>query len=62
MTGCLLYNHSKCLMTNGDAFFRYDIVVESATKYLGGHSDLIAGVYLGSRDHVRKVPIRRLHC
>ena len=32
----------------------YDIVVESATKYLGGHSDLIAGVYLGSREHVKK--------
>ena len=35
----------------------YDIVVESATKYLGGHSDLIAGVYLGSREHVRKVSL-----
>jgi len=33
----------------------YDIVLESATKYLGGHSDLIAGVYLGSREHVKKV-------
>jgi methionine-gamma-lyase len=26
-----------------------DLVVESATKYLGGHSDLIAGVVAGSR-------------
>ena len=34
---------------------RYDIVVESATKYLGGHSDLIAGVYLGTKEHVRRV-------
>lgn len=33
----------------------YNIVLESATKYLGGHSDLIAGVYLGSREHVKKV-------
>jgi methionine-gamma-lyase len=33
-----------------------DIVLYSATKYLGGHSDLIAGVALGSRDLI--APIR----
>jgi methionine-gamma-lyase len=32
-----------------------DLVLESATKYLGGHSDLTAGVVAGSRDLVEKV-------
>jgi len=32
-----------------------DLVVESATKYLGGHSDLIAGVVAGRRDLVEAV-------
>ncbi len=30
-----------------------DIVVESATKYLGGHSDIIAGVVAGPADRVK---------
>ena len=29
-----------------------DLVVHSATKYLGGHSDLVAGVLAGSRDRI----------
>jgi methionine-gamma-lyase len=32
-----------------------DLVIESATKYLGGHSDLIAGVVAGRRDLVDAV-------
>ena len=32
-----------------------DLVVESATKFLGGHSDLIAGVVAGSRELIAKV-------
>ncbi len=32
-----------------------DVVIHSATKYLGGHSDLIAGVVSGSRDLVEEV-------
>ena len=32
-----------------------DIVVESATKFLGGHSDLIAGVVAGSDDLVAEI-------
>lgn len=31
-----------------------DVVIHSATKYLGGHSDLTAGVMVGSRDIVEK--------
>src|SRR6202008_4072287 len=29
-----------------------DLVMHSATKYLGGHNDLLAGAVLGSRDLV----------
>ena len=32
-----------------------DLVVESATKYLGGHSDVLAGVVAGSPELVRRV-------
>lgn len=32
-----------------------DLVVHSGTKYLGGHSDLSAGVVLGSRERIAKV-------
>jgi len=34
--------------------FRYgvDVVIESATKYLGGHSDVIAGVVAGSQEFI----------
>ncbi len=32
-----------------------DVIVESATKYLGGHSDLLAGVVIGSKKFLRIV-------
>ncbi|MDR2366170.1 MAG: aminotransferase class I/II-fold pyridoxal phosphate-dependent enzyme [Zoogloeaceae bacterium] len=35
--------------------FGIDLVLHSATKYLGGHSDLIAGVVCGSRAAVEKI-------
>jgi methionine-gamma-lyase len=35
-----------------------DLVVYSATKYIGGHSDLIAGAVLGNNKHMKRV--RRL--
>lgn len=35
--------------------FGIDLVVHSATKYLGGHSDLIAGVVVGARDRVEGI-------
>jgi len=33
----------------------FDVVLHSATKYLGGHSDIIAGAAVGSREIVEKV-------
>jgi cystathionine beta-lyase/cystathionine gamma-synthase len=32
-----------------------DMVVESATKYLGGHSDVVCGVVVGDRDRIGRV-------
>jgi len=36
-----------------------DLVVHSATKYLGGHSDLTGGCVAGSHEHVRRLAERR---
>jgi methionine-gamma-lyase len=38
--------------------FGIDIVIHSATKYLGGHSDLTAGVMVGKREIVEKTRLR----
>lgn len=32
-----------------------DLVVHSATKYLGGHSDVVAGIAVGNRDRMRSL-------
>jgi methionine-gamma-lyase len=32
-----------------------DLVVESCTKWIGGHSDVLAGVVVGSREHIAAV-------
>ncbi len=32
-----------------------DLVVHSATKYLGGHSDVVAGIVIGNGDRMRKL-------
>ncbi|QAU23892.1 aminotransferase class I/II-fold pyridoxal phosphate-dependent enzyme [Dyella sp. M7H15-1] len=33
----------------------YDLVVHSATKYLNGHSDVMAGAIVGSAEHIRHI-------
>lgn len=41
---------------NQDPFsFGVDIVVESATKYLGGHSDIMSGAVMGTAEYIKKV-------
>ncbi|MGM0400408.1 MAG: trans-sulfuration enzyme family protein [Chloroflexota bacterium] len=35
--------------------FGIDLVIHSATKYLGGHNDLLAGVLVGNREHVESI-------
>jgi cystathionine beta-lyase/cystathionine gamma-synthase len=32
-----------------------DVIVESATKYLGGHSDILAGTVIGKSDYIKEV-------
>ncbi|HVR43906.1 MAG TPA: aminotransferase class I/II-fold pyridoxal phosphate-dependent enzyme [Thermoanaerobaculia bacterium] len=39
----------------------YDLSVHSATKYLNGHSDLIAGAVLGSDALIRKIALKLDH-
>lgn len=36
-----------------------DLVLYSATKYIGGHSDLIAGACLGSTENINKMKVTR---
>jgi cystathionine beta-lyase len=35
--------------------FGIDIMIHSATKYMGGHSDILAGAIAGSNEHVLKI-------
>ncbi len=35
-----------------------DVVVHSATKYLNGHSDIVAGAAMGSREHIGGLAVR----
>ena len=32
-----------------------DVVIHSATKYLGGHSDISAGAVIGSKNHINRI-------
>lgn len=42
------------------ADFGIDVIVHSATKYLGGHSDLTAGAICGTQEYIKKVWRRSL--
>ncbi len=33
----------------------FDLIVESATKYIGGHSDVLAGVVIGKKESIKRV-------
>ena len=39
----------------------FDLVVHSATKYLNGHSDIVAGVVVGATEHVTAIRRRLNH-
>src|ERR671928_216163 len=45
---------SSTFLTRGDEF-GYDLSLHSATKYLNGHDDVVAGAVIGSRALVREV-------
>ncbi len=33
----------------------FDLIVESATKYIGGHSDVLAGAVIGNKESIKRV-------
>lgn len=35
--------------------FGIDVVIHSATKYMGGHSDILAGAVASSREHIQQI-------
>lgn len=39
----------------------FDVVLHSGTKYLNGHSDIVAGVVVGSKEFVDEVTVRQAH-
>lgn len=39
----------------------FDLVIESATKYLNGHSDIVAGVVAGRAEMIRAIKLRLDH-
>ena len=41
--------------------FGADLVIHSTTKYLGGHSDIIGGAVVGSREHIENIFHRKVH-
>jgi cystathionine beta-lyase/cystathionine gamma-synthase len=52
----VILDNTFASIINQDPFaLGVDVIVESATKYLGGHSDLIAGVVVGSSEFVKRV-------
>lgn len=52
----VMIDNTFASIINQDPFaMGVDVVVESATKYLGGHSDIMAGVVIGKADYVKQV-------
>jgi cystathionine beta-lyase/cystathionine gamma-synthase len=52
----VMIDNTFASILNQDPFsYGVDVIVESATKYLGGHSDIIAGTVIGSEAFVKRV-------
>ena len=52
----IMIDNTFASILNQDPFkYGVDVIVESATKYLGGHSDIIAGAVIGTTDFLKKV-------
>jgi methionine-gamma-lyase len=52
----VMIDNTFASILNQDPFsYGVDVVTESATKYLGGHSDVMAGVVLGKSEYLTKV-------
>lgn len=51
-----MIDNTFATILNQDPFkLGVDAIVESATKYLGGHSDIVAGVVVGPADYIKEV-------
>ena len=52
----IMIDNTFASILNQDPFaFGVDVIAESATKYLGGHTDIMSGVVLGSKEYLKKV-------
>jgi cystathionine beta-lyase/cystathionine gamma-synthase len=52
----IMMDNTFASILNQDPFsYGVDVIVESATKYLGGHSDIIAGVVVGTVEFLKQV-------
>ncbi len=52
----VMIDNTFASILNQDPFaYGVDTIVESATKYLGGHSDIIAGAVIGTSDFLKQV-------
>lgn len=52
----IIIDNTFATILNQNPFaFGVDMIVESATKYLGGHSDIMAGAVLGSKETLARV-------
>lgn len=51
----LIDNSYSSPLTQSPATMGIDYVLHSASKYLGGHSDLVAGIVCGSSENIRKI-------
>lgn len=51
----LIDNSYSSPLTQSPASMGVDIILHSASKYLGGHSDIVAGVVCGSSDNIKRI-------
>ncbi len=52
----IMIDNTFASILNQDPFaFGVDVIVESATKYLGGHSDIMSGAVMGTKEYLKKV-------
>lgn len=51
----LIDNSYSSPLTQSPASLGVDIVLHSASKYLGGHSDIVAGIVCGSSENITKI-------
>jgi cystathionine beta-lyase len=51
----IIDNSYSSPLTQSPASFGIDIILHSASKYLGGHSDIVAGIVCGSSSNIERI-------